>query len=224
MYLDINTPDIFRFDFVQNTTSAATCVRTVPRLFKKVSWTPNTLNLDIGGGRFSDTTDYLGSMGVENVVLDPYNSPDTLEEALAAAKLQKFNTATLCNVLCVINDELMRDRLLAIAANAIKPEGSVYIQVYEGNKTGIPKFTSKGWQSNKPLSRYLDEVSLHFNKVTSKGGFLTCSEPILFAYNLRKDGSDIRFKTREQKNLYQLAHKTDFAVEFESRDSNRLRA
>jgi hypothetical protein len=72
----------------------------LPALFKRVEWSPGTVNADIGGGKFDNMTEALRKKDVENVIFDPFNrsAPDN---ALAVGKIAggKADTATISNVL-----------------------------------------------------------------------------------------------------------------------------
>ena len=61
----------------QEYTSARSSIKQVPAGFKIVDkyfgWKPNTLNLDIGGGKYDLMTEALLKKNVTNLVYDPYN-------------------------------------------------------------------------------------------------------------------------------------------------------
>ena len=62
---------------LQEYTSAKSCIKQVPAGFKIVhkyfGWQENTVNLDIGGGKYDLMTNRLKELGVTNLVFDPYN-------------------------------------------------------------------------------------------------------------------------------------------------------
>ena len=160
----------------QTITSAGTSVRQVATVFKKVQWTPGTLNADIGGGKYDDATNYLSSLGVENVVYDPYNRD--IQHNLTATKRtgnHQSDTATVANVLNVINDDKELDQVLVWARGCLKEGGKAYFCVYEGNKSGVGKATTKGYQRNQPTSWYLPLIRKFFTTVTLKGKIITAS-------------------------------------------------
>ena len=45
----------------------------IPALFKKIPWEEGQVNLDLGGGRFEKTTNYLHKRGVWNIIVDKYS-------------------------------------------------------------------------------------------------------------------------------------------------------
>jgi len=139
--------------------SAKTSINTLPRLFKKVEWLPGN-NLDLGGGKYQTTTNYLKSFNVNNFIYDPYNrTPIENITALRLATINGYDTVTISNVLCVIEEYKERIELLQLALACCKPKGKIYITVYEGDKSGISK-TYKGgtWQANRKLETYFDEI------------------------------------------------------------------
>ena len=171
--------DPWRSNPAQEETSAATCVRVIPRAIRMATFVRGTRNADIGGGRFDDVTIALAALGVENVVFDPFNRQDA-HNRRAAAMLRggQAASATLLNVLNVIGCPLGRDRALALTAESLGPAGTAYIQVYEGDRSGMARRTSRGWQENRCLASYVEEVNIHFASVQHRGGLLTATNPV----------------------------------------------
>lgn len=161
----------------QTITSAATSVNMVPRLFKNINWKPGTYNLDIGGGRFQTGTDYLAGLGVTNLVYDPYNrSEEHNRKVLLEAILNQDKLSiTMSNVLNVIQDEYARHMTIALSWSFFRP---VFISVYEGDKSGEGKITSRGWQENRRLTDYRDEVMRFFGtvEIMKKHGIMLLSD------------------------------------------------
>jgi len=164
----------------QTITSAATSLNQVPRLFKQVGLKRGTINLDVGGGKYDTATDYLHSQGVHNFVWDPFNRDldhNSKVYDLLVANGGLADTATLANVLNVIKERCDRIEALKLASRAVGDTGVCYITVYEGNRSRRGKRTSKGWQHNKPLRFYLDEVKEVFACASIQGG-------VIVAYNV----------------------------------------
>lgn len=165
---DWNTP-------MQEHTSADTSINAtqLPASFKKISWKPGTINADIGGGRFDNATEYLKSMGVENIIYDPYNrSKEHNARAIEKIKNGGANTATINNVLNVIKEPEARQAVIRQAHNAINDNGTAYFLIYEGNGSGNGKPTTKGWQENRTAASYIHEIESVFDKVTKKGNMI----------------------------------------------------
>jgi hypothetical protein len=70
------------------------------------------------------------------------------------------NTCTISNVLNVICDRDVRIHILTLAKKYCS--GTVYITVYEGDKTGKGKVTRDGYQLNCKLKEYMKEVQIVF--------------------------------------------------------------
>lgn len=157
---------------VQEYTSAATSINCskVPAVFKKIWWSANLINLDIGGGKFDTATNYLDSLGVRNLIYDPYNRSEAHNKQILAflAEYGKVDSATLSNVLNVIKEPEVRRELLLFAQ---KHARKVFITVYAGNDSGISKASKTGcWQENRKLTDYVQEVKTVFKfAVLTKG-------------------------------------------------------
>jgi hypothetical protein len=168
---------------MQEFTSAATSInRTkVPAVFGKVAkcggFREGGINLDIGGGKFDTATEFLARHGVENFIYDPYNRTHEHNQAsLEAAGFGQADTVTVSNVLNVIKEEYRRLGVLSLAQYATKLGGKVYITVYEGDKSGIARETSAGYQLNRKTAEYVAECSQVFGKVELVNGVIICSE------------------------------------------------
>lgn len=168
----------------QAITSADTSINSskLPVLFteagRKGLFKDGTVNLDIGGGRFNNATEYLQGLGVTSYVYDPYNR--TAEyNANSASKTENHqsDTVTISNVLNVIAEEDARGDVYRNAIDALKPNGSAYITVYEGDGTGIGRETSKGYQLNQKTADYVKEVLQYFENVKLNGKLIIASNP-----------------------------------------------
>lgn len=170
--------------------SAETSLNQTPSTFKVVDamhgWKRGAVNADIGGGKefkiegasTHKFTVALQSRGVINVVYDPFNR--SFEHNEAAAKQIRdggADTVTVNNVLNVIKEPAIRERVIMQAANAIKPNGMAYFLIYQGNQSGEGKDTKKGrWQNNMKADEYMAEIHKHFRKVTKKSNLILASK------------------------------------------------
>ncbi len=170
---DINSP------VSQAISSAKTSIMQIPALFKHKAVKFGDVNIDIGGGRFDLATNYLASIGTTNLVFDPFNRPETTNAStldyLRSGK--RADTATCANVLNVIAEEEARKNVILEVAKAIKPDGTAYFMVYEGNGTGIGKETSAGYQNNRKTADYVQEISQWFDSVQRSGKLITATKP-----------------------------------------------
>ena len=156
----------------QEYTSEGTSVNQLAKVFRQVGWEPNMVNLDFGGGKYDRAVEYLKSHGAENLVFDPYNRPaEHNKMVMDRIRKQKADTTTCCNVLNVIKEPEIRCQMLRKIKGMVKPDGTVYISVYRGVGRD-PRETSNGWQENRPLKTYLEEVQSVFMDAEIKGGII----------------------------------------------------
>lgn len=150
----------------QRYTSARTCRSQVPALHRALLrarvWKPGDVNADIGGGRFDKTTEELRRAQVANIVYDPYNRSDEHNEQALEALRKGTTTATIANVICVIAEPEVRAEVVALAAQTAPV---AFFDVYEGNGSGIGGETRDGWQENRKLDTYVDEIAPFFSQV-----------------------------------------------------------
>lgn len=157
----------------QEFTSANTSINStkVPAVFKMVSFEPNTVNLDFGGGKYNTAADYLSDYDVINLVYDPYNrSEKHNKEVIATLKEHGgADTCTCSNVLNVIKEPEVRLNVLNNIKKLLKPDGTCYITVYEGTGKGDEGETKSGYQLNRKTADYVEEIKQVFPNVTRKG-------------------------------------------------------
>lgn len=149
--------------------SAYTSTRQIPAAFKKFENYPifsNGTNLDWGGGKYDDASDYLQEhLNCTNLIYDPYNRTEEHNNTILDIIAQGCLTSITClNVLNVIQDPAERNQLIldikqqACYNQKIK---AVLFQIYEGNKSNTPS-SGKTTQNNKPTKEYLKEILAHF--------------------------------------------------------------
>lgn len=143
----------------------------LPAIFKMVTFQPGTINIDYGGGRFDNVADYLTQFDVINLVYDPYNrTPEHNKDVIRTVrKAGGADTATCSNVLNVIKEPEVRQNVLQNIKKLVKPNGTVYITVYEGSGKGNEGPTKSGYQLNKKTEGYLDEIKQVFPDAVRKG-------------------------------------------------------
>lgn len=170
----------FLVEDAQEFTSAATSINKtkLPEAYstihKKIGWQKGTTHIDIGGGKFDNAKEFLGNLGVEAHVYDPYNrTPEHNQEVMERAGQGKADTASLFNVLNVIKEPVYREDALRTAHKALKPGGKVFISIYEGDKTGVGKKTkADSWQNNMPTAAHLPEVKKIFPNAKIQHGVI----------------------------------------------------
>lgn len=169
--------------------SAGTSINStkVPSLFKKVEWKKGTRNLDWGGGRYDTATVYMSSLGCKNIIYDPFNR--TNEENSAALEGAPYDTVTISNVLNVIAEKEVRIETVEKAMEYLKPEGWMYIKVYEGDRSGVARPTKEGcWQCNRKTREYFEEIREHWLK-TRGGVAMTMKNDIIIIEKGKEEAS-----------------------------------
>ena len=159
----------------QEFSSAATSINgsKLPAIFKLVDFHANTLNLDYGGGKFDNATEYLKTMGVTNLIYDKFNRTAQHNQEVIRAVRENggADTCTLSNVLNVIKEESIRHEILVNIHKLLKSDGILYITVFEGQPGQKEGPTKSGYQLARKTSEYIDEVANVFgeDKVTRRG-------------------------------------------------------
>ena len=165
----------------QEFSSAATSLNQVAALFKSKHFQPEDINIDIGGGAYNATTEYLQEhYGTTNMVFDPYNRG--AEENLATLDFlrsgNRADTATCANVLNVIKEQEARRNVILEVAKAIKEDGTAYFSVYEKDKSGQGVQTGKDqWQNSRATADYVHEIEEFFDNVERKGAVIIATDP-----------------------------------------------
>lgn len=157
----------------QKYTSANTSInsRKVPKGFKSIKWKPGTRNLDYGGGKYDTATEYLATLGVENLIYDPYNRSEEFNMSTIEKAQDGVDSVTVMNVLNVIYEIEIQKEIINTVYEAVKDGGFVMFKIHEGNKSGIGKVTRKDcWQNNKKTSEYIPMIKEVFgdNNVIKK--------------------------------------------------------
>lgn len=167
-------------DTEQEYTSANTSINSskLPAIFKLINLSPNTINLDFGGERFDNASEYLATKDVTNLIYDPYNrSSEHNKNVLdTIRKNNGADTATCSNVLNVIKEENARHTVIQNIYNLLKSNGTAYFTVYEGTGKGNEGATKSGYQLNRKIVDYVDEIKEVFSNVTRKGKLIIANK------------------------------------------------
>ena len=118
---------------------------------------------------------------MKNFVFDPVNRDSkTNKEAFEIVKNGGFDTTTCNNVLNVISEANVRDNIILQAAKSLRPNGTAYFTVYEGDGSGKGRQSQKdSWQEHRKTVDYLGEIKKHFGDVSLKNKVITARKPIL---------------------------------------------
>lgn len=148
----------------QTITSKGTALVQLPALHKakpvlakvhdyvRLGFTPNVL--DFGAGRPESQTlsgNWLESLGAYYEAYDPFWADEAHNKRVMA---RRYDVVLCSNVLNVINDDDALKKAVRDCVYALLPCGSAFFRVYEGDGTGIPVETSKGFQRNTKTAVY----------------------------------------------------------------------
>ena len=161
----------------QQFTSKGTSISVVNKIYTNKDFACGSNILDYGGGKYDKNIEYMAHKGCKVVVYDPYNRSDEYNKAtMSFVASNPIHYVVCSNVLNVIKEQTVLCEVLNnIATIQRKNKGCrVYIAVYEGNKTGVPAETSKGWQRNLPTKGYLDIISKFMPISEVKNGIIVC--------------------------------------------------
>ncbi len=195
----------------QEFSSAATSRPQVAKLFKSKVVEFGDTNIDIGGGKYNYTTDYLmEEFGTTNMVYDPYNRGS--EENLAVIDWlragNRADTATCANVLNVIKEQEARRNVILEVAKSIKEDGTAYFSTWEDNKANQEKGAAQtgedSWQNRRKTADYVHEVEEFFNDVVRRGDVIIAREPkaeLPTAFWRVTEEEEIEYSTRRAPGL-----------------------
>ena len=195
----------------QEFSSAATSRPQVAKLFKSKVVQFEDTNIDIGGGKYNYTTDYLmEEFGTTNMVYDPYNRGS--DENLAVIDWlragNRADTATCANVLNVIKEQEARRNVILEVAKSIKEDGTAYFSTWEDNKANQEKGAAQtgedSWQNRRKTADYVHEVEEFFNDVVRRGDVIIAKEPradLPTAFWRVTEEEEIEYATRREPGL-----------------------
>jgi hypothetical protein len=162
----------------QKYSSAKTSLKQVPAGIKIVDqrfgWQANTINFDIGGGKYDLMTKKLLEKNVTNLVFDPYNrSQEHNEQILSICRRFLADTVTIFNVLNVIEEYDIQIAVLNLALEMLKDGGMLYVRSTYMNPKGKSGVTKSGtFQHHKTQKEYLEIVKQVFPKAELKYGII----------------------------------------------------
>ena len=145
-------------------TSARTSINSgrLPAVYSKARFDSHFV-LDYGCGKYTDhIREHLRRQGCILLPYDPYNQPQEVNEHTIKAIWQaidlRYPLDVVCsNVLNVINDDTTVRFIAETIENIVeKTDGTAYITVYEGDRSGHGRQTGTDqYQRNEPLRNYL---------------------------------------------------------------------
>lgn len=156
----------------QKYTSADTSINVVNLVYKKFPFEKGSVILDYGGGKYDTNKEYMATKGVKLMVFDPFNRSKTHNMQVLKRTKNGVDYIVCSNVLNVIAEpEIIHDVIENIRQLAGK-KAKVIFAIYEGDKTGKGKVTTKGYQRNQKTTDYLNIINNYFNYTHKKGNLI----------------------------------------------------
>lgn len=162
---------------MQEYTSAKSSIKQIPAGFnivdKYFGWQPNTINFDIGGGKYDLMSEKLLEKGVTNYIYDPYNRLPKYNFRSLLKAMYCSNTVTIFNVLNVIKEREVQINVLKLAYIALKHDGYVYVRstyMNPNKRSGVTK--SGTYQHYLTQKEYLEIVKQVFPNAELKHGII----------------------------------------------------
>ena len=162
----------------QEYTSANSSIKQIPAGFKIVDkyfgWKPNTINFDIGGGKYDLMTDALKEKRVTNLIFDPFNrSQKHNDDILLICNYALIDTVTIFNVLNVIKEYEMQIEVLNLALKSVKDGGMIFVRSTYKNSNKVSGVTKSGtFQHYLTQQEYLEIVREVFPNAELKYGII----------------------------------------------------
>lgn len=146
----------------QKYSSADTSISTINKIYKllpQLGYKRETIILDFGCGKYNKNKEEAEKHGFRWFGYDPYNRSEMDNElTLKLMKLVKPNVIMLNNVLNVIKEDDVLLDVLGQIYDYAADDTDIYITIYEGDKSGVGKVTTKGYQRNWKLIKYSDFI------------------------------------------------------------------
>lgn len=146
----------------RNTMNTAVNTTKVPSILRELSFS-GKLVFDYGCGRCSDL---VKKHAYDNGAVEyrRYDKYWNIGRKPSIAEYRIYDLVICANVLNVIENPIERYEVLKDLSSLISGAkgATVAIQIYEGDKSGIGRETSKGYQLNRKRADYYNEIREHF--------------------------------------------------------------
>lgn len=163
---------------IQKYTSEKSSIKQIPAGFnivdKYFGWEANTINFDIGGGKYDLFTEKLKEKNVTNLIYDPYNRT-VKHNNKVLLNIRRFgaDTVTIFNVLNVIKEYEIQIRVLNLALETLKFGGYLFVRSTYMNPKKISGVTKSGtFQHYLTMKDYLGIVRVVFPNAELKHGLI----------------------------------------------------
>ena len=156
----------------QTITSQNTSVNTISKIYSNVTFPYGSVILDYGCGKYDTAINHMASVGCAVLPYDKYNRPeDVNERSLNSA----FDYIVCSNVLNVLESEELIHSVLSHIQSLMNGSSVLYVSVYEGDRSGCGKETSKGFQQNQKSEWYKRLLENYFKTESLKNKIFRCT-------------------------------------------------
>ena len=168
----------------QKISSAKTSIATVNKIYKllpEMGYKPKTRILDFGCGSYDLNQKEAEKYGYTWLGYDPYNRSEAENKLTLDCLAYADPHVIVCsNVLNVIAEDGILMNVLNQIYNYAGNDTDIYITIYEGDKSGVGKETTKGYQRNEKLNNYIWYISEWFDveKVKGCSNILKCRKVV----------------------------------------------
>lgn len=164
-------------------TSENTSINTLNGAYKNIvgKYPLGTSILDIGCGKYNTNKEFANNNGFVWFGIDPYNRTHEYNETSLNALYNWCKTPDIIMLNNVLNVIAESDVLIDVLGQAYDYAGNdtdIYITIYEGDKSGVGKVTTKGYQRNEKLIKYREYISEWFDVISVKGNILKCRKVV----------------------------------------------
>jgi hypothetical protein len=166
----------------QKISSAGTSISSINKIYKllpQLGYEKETIILDYGCGKYNKNKEEAEKHGYRWFGYDPYNRSE--EENNLTSKLMKLvkpHVIVCSNVCNVIQEDSALMNVLNQIYNYASEDTDIYITIYEGDKSGVGKVTTKGYQRNEKVSSYKDYICEFFDILEVKGNIIKCRKVV----------------------------------------------
>lgn len=161
----------------QKYTSANTSINTINGAYKKIvgKYPVGTSILDVGCGKYDSNKEFANQNGFAWFGIDPYNRTEEYNDGTIESMYDytEYPSIIMLNNVCnvIAEDDILME-VLGQVYDYAGDDTDIYITIYEGDKSGIGKVTTKGYQRNDKLINYKDYISEFFNLIDVRGNIL----------------------------------------------------
>ena len=156
----------------QEYSSKDTSINVVNKVYKVYKFRENSRVLDYGGGKYNTNIEYMKKKNVDIVVYDKYNRDKANNSK--ALRNNYYDYIVCSNVLNVIKEDEIIEEIILHMIELGKRDTIYLYAIYEGDKSGIGKATSKGYQRNQKTIYYMNMLMYYFSSVEKKNDIIIC--------------------------------------------------